>query len=467
MQQIAWCTLAYIFMIYPPYKIKVIEKISLIPRKEREERIREAGYNLFSLHSKDIYIDLLTDSGTGAMSDNQWAGIMLGDESYAGSINFKHLEDAVKSIMGFKYVLPTHQGRGAEQVLDKVLIKPGQVVPGNMHFDTTRAHIENVGGRAIDCAIEEAYQPDTENPFKGNIDISKLEDLINKDPKNIAYILITVTCNSGGGQPVSLENIRHVHEITKKNNIPLFVDAARYAENAFFIKEREIGYKNKSIPEIVKEMMSYMDGCTVSAKKDAITNIGGFIALNDKKLYNKLAPKNVLFEGFITYGGMSGRDMEALARGLFEGIEEDYLRYRIDQVRYLGEKLSNAGIPIMKPIGGHAVFINGRAFLPHVKQENFPSQTLCVECYIEGGIRGVEVGTILAGRNQKTGENIYPKLDLMRLAIPRRVYCKEHLDYVCETVINVYKRREKIKGFEFDFESPTLRHFLSTFKKVK
>ncbi|ODS33475.1 MAG: Tyrosine phenol-lyase [Candidatus Scalindua rubra] len=454
-------------MILPPYKIKVVEKINLIPREEREKRIREVGYNLFFLQSQDIYIDLLTDSGTGAMSDNQWAGIMLGDESYAGSINFKHLEEAVKSIMGFKYVLPTHQGRGAEHVLDEILVKPCQVVPGNMHFDTTKAHIINVRGRAIDCVIEEAYQPDTEHPFKGNIDISKLEGFINKDPENIAYVLITATCNSGGGQPVSLENIRQVHEVTKKNNIALFMDAARFAENAFFIKEREAGYKDKSIQEIVKEMMSHMDGCTMSAKKDAINNIGGFIAINDKKLYDKLAHKTVLFEGFITYGGMSGRDMEALARGLFEGIEEDYLRYRIGQVRYVGEKLSNAGIPIMKPFGGHAVFINGKGFLPHIKQENFPSQTLCIECYIEGGVRGVEVGTILAGRDQNTGKNIYPRLDLMRLAIPRRVYCSEHLDYVCEIVVNAYKRREKIKGFEFDYESPTLRHFLSTFKRLK
>lgn len=451
----------------PPYKIKVIEKINLIPREEREKRIREVGYNPFLLQSQDVYIDLLTDSGTGAMSDNQWAGIMLGDESYAGSINFKHLADAVNIIMGFKYVLPTHQGRGAEHVLDEILIKPGQVVIGNMHFDTTRAHIRNVKGRAIDCVIDEAYQPDVEHPFKGNIDISKLEELIKKDPKNIAYVLITATCNSGGGQPVSLENIRQVHKITKKNNIPLFMDAARYAENAFFIKEREVKYKEKSIREIVKEMMSYMDGCTMSAKKDAITNIGGFIALNDEKLYKKLAHKTVLFEGFITYGGMSGRDMEALARGLFEGIDEDYLSYRIGQVRYLGEKLSNAGIPIMRPIGGHAVFIDGKTFLPHIKQENFPSQALCTEFYIEGGIRVIEVGTILSGRDQKTGKDIYPRLDLVRLAIPRRVYCSEHLDYVCETVVNVYQRREEIKGFEFDYESPVLRHFLSTFRKVE
>jgi len=453
-------------MACPPYKIKVVEKIRLVPRKEREERIREAGYNLFSLQSKYVYIDLLTDSGTGAMSDNQWAGIMLGDESYAGSTNFKHLEEAVKSIMGFKYVLPTHQGRGAEQVLDKVLVKPGQIVPGNMHFDTTKAHIENAGGRAVNCVIEEAYQPDNDHPFKGNVDISKLEDFINNDPKNISYVLVTATCNSGGGQPVSLENIKQVYEITKKHNIILFMDAARYAENAFFIKEREDGYKNKPVPEIVKEMMSYMDGCTMSAKKDAITNIGGFIALNDKELYNKLAPENVLLEGFVTYGGMSGRDMEALARGLFEGIEEDYLRYRINQVHYLGEKLSDSGIPIMKPLGGHAVFVNGRDFLPHIEQENFPSQTLCVECYIEGGVRGVEVGTLLAGRDPKTGKDVFPKLDLMRLAIPRRVYCREHLDYVCDTVVNIYKRRGEIKGLEFDYESPVLRHFLSTFRRI-
>lgn len=454
-------------MILPPYKIKVVEKINLITRKEREERIWKAGFNLFSLQSKDIYIDLLTDSGTGAMSDNQWAGIMLGDESYAGSKSFKHLEDAVRNIMGFKYVLPTHQGRGAEHVLDRILIKPGMLVPGNMHFDTTKAHIENMGGVAIDCVIKEAYQPDIDHPFKGNIDISKLEGLISEGPKKIAYVLVTATCNSGGGQPVSLENIKQTYEITKRHGILLFMDAARYAENAFFIKEREIGYKDKSVPEIVKEMMSYMDGCTMSAKKDAITNIGGFIALNDKELYGQMAPENVLFEGFITYGGMSGRDMEALARGLYEGIEEDYLGHRIGQVRYLGEKLFKSGIPIVTPIGGHAVFINGKTFFPHIKQEEFPSQTLCVECYIEGGIRGVEVGTVLAGRDPKTRENVCPELDLMRLAIPRRVYYSEHLDYVCETVVNVYKRRDEIQGLEFDNEPPILRHFLSTFKRYE
>ncbi len=451
----------------PPFKIKSVEAIRLISREERERKINENGMNLFLLSSKDVYIDMLTDSGTSAMSDQQWAGIMTGDESYAGSGSFDHLASAVSDIMGFSYTLPAHQGRGAEQTFDKVLIKEGQIVPGNMHFDTTRAHIENVNGRAVDCVIDEAFDAGCELPFKGNIDIGKLEALVKKDPSRIAYILITATCNNGGGQPVSIENMRQTREISSKYKVPLFLDAARYAENAFFIKKREPGYADKRLREIAREMMSYMDGCIMSAKKDALVNIGGFIALNDKELYNRLAPVNVLMEGFPTYGGMSGRDMEAMAIGLYEGIDERYLAHRIGQVEYLAAKLDEAGVPLMKPFGGHAVYINGKEFMSHIPCENFPSQALCVECYLEGGIRGVEIGALLAGRDPDTGESICPKLDMMRLAAPRRVYMREHMDYVAEVVKSVFKRRNEIRGLDFEYESPIMRHFLSRLKWVE
>ncbi|MGR3220315.1 MAG: tryptophanase [Candidatus Anammoxibacter sp.] len=450
----------------PPFKIKSVEPINLISRPEREKKIKETGLNIFLLSSKDVYIDMLTDSGTGAMSNNQWAGIMLGDESYAGSVSFDHFAEAVLEIMGFRYTLPVHQGRGGEQVLDNVLIKKGQSVPGNMHFDTTRAHIENAKGRAIDCVVDDAFDTESSNLFKGNIDTGKLESLIKKDPDKIAYVLITATCNNGGGQPVSLENIRQVHKISKKYGLLLFLDAARYAENAYFIKSREHGYADKSICDIVQEMMSYMDGCIMNAKKDALVNIGGFIALRNKELYDRLAPTSVLMEGFPTYGGLSGRDIEAMAIGLHEGIDERYLSYRINQVRYLGQRLDAAGIPLMKPFGGHAIFINGMKLLPHIPQENFPSMALCIECYIEGGLRGVEIGTLLAGRDPDTGKNLCPKLDLMRLAIPRRVYMQEHIDYVVKVVESVSKRSKDIQGIEFEYESPIMRHFLSRFRRV-
>lgn len=450
----------------PPFKIKMIEPIRLISSSEREKRLEEKGLNLFLLSSKDVYIDLLTDSGTSAMSDSQWAGLMLGDESYAGSISFDRLKKAVQGIMGFPYTLPTHQGRGAEQVFNSVLIKSGQIVLGNMHFDTTRAHIEYVKGRAVDCVIGEAYDPANTHPFKGDIDVVKLEELIRKDPSKIAYILITATCNNCGGQPISLGNIRQVHHIAKKHKLLLFMDAARYAENAFFIKKREHGYNDKSIHEIVREMMSYMDGCIMSAKKDALVNIGGFIGLNDEGLYKKLAPINVLFEGFPTYGGMSGRDMEAMAVGLYEGIDEEYLSYRVGQVQYLGQKLDEIGIPLMKPFGGHAIYIDGKALLNHIPQDNFPSLAFCVECYLEGGVRGAEIGAVLSGRDPETGKNVCPKLDLMRLAIPRRVYMQEHLDYVARVVEAVYKRRAEIHGLAFEYEAPIMRHFLSRFRRV-
>lgn len=449
--------------IPPPFKIKSVEPIRLLPAAERKKRLEKAGFNPFLLSASDVYIDLLTDSGTGAMSQSQWAGIMEGDESYAGSRNFENLQKAVHDIMGFPYVLPTHQGRGAEHVLDSILIKKGQAVPGNMHFDTTKAHIEHREGKAVDCTIEQAYDTSSDYEFKGNVDLKKLEKALKQ--YDVAYILVTVTCNSVGGQPVSLENIKQVSILAKKYKKLLFIDAARYAENAYFIMQREC--KEKSVRQIVKEMFDYADGCLMSAKKDAIVNIGGFLAVRDKNLYKQLAPINVLFEGFPTYGGLAGRDMEAMARGLYEGIDEDYLRYRTGQVDELRIALANAGIKTVSPTGGHAVYVDAKKFFPHIPQENFPAHTLCVELYLEGGVRAVEIGTLLAGRDPETGKNIMPKLELTRLTIPRRVYTKEHIDYVAEVVKRVYNRRNSVKGLEFDYEAPILRHFQSTFKRLK
>lgn len=452
--------------LVPPYKTKSVERIRLLPKDERIRRLEAAGLNPFLLNSEDVFIDLLTDSGTSAMSDDQWAGIMKGDESYAGSASFQKLKTAVREIMGFDYILPTHQGRGAEHVLDKLLIKEGQIVPGNLHFDTTKAHIENRGGRAVDCTIQEAYDIKNPYPFKGNLDLSRLEEIISEDPNKVAYILITITCNTGGGHPVSMENIKGVAEIAKRYKLLLFFDAARYAENAYFIKIREEGYKEKSIRAIVKEMMSYVDGCLMSGKKDALVNIGGFLALKEKDLYQRLSPICVLMEGFPTYGGMSGRAMEAMAVGLYEGVEEEYLHYRTGQVEYLAGEIDRLGIPIMKPPGGHAVYIDAASFLPHIPPNELPGQALCNEVYIEGGVRGVEIGTLLAGRDPVSGENLHPRLELFRLAIPRRVYSREHIDYVIECLGHVYERRHKIKGLKFVYEAPILRHFQSTFRWV-
>ncbi len=451
-------------IILPPFKIKAVEEIKFISKKERIRRLEKAGFNIFNLESDDIYIDLLTDSGTGAMSQEQWAAVMRGDESYAGSRSFKRMERAIQDILGFKYVLPTHQGRGAEHVLDRILIKAGQVVPGNTHFDTTKAHIENRKGIAIDCTISETFCPETYHPFKGNLDLKKLEKTLKKYKSKVAYILITITCNTNGGQPVSLENIKKVSKIAEKYKALLFFDGARFAENAYFIQQREKDCQKKSIRKIIREMMNCVDGMLMSAKKDAIVNIGGFIALRDKMLYKKLFPINVLMEGFPTYGGMSGRDMEAIAQGIYEGTEENYLAYRIDQVHYLGEELTKKDIPIIKPVGGHAVYIDAKRFLPHIPQSQFPGQALVCEIYIEGGIRTVEIGAVLAGRDPVNKKNIYPKLELVRLTIPRRVYFKEHMDYVVQVVTEVWKRRNSIKGLKFVYEASVLRHFQSTFK---
>lgn len=451
-----------------PFRVKVAEPIRLLSPNERKKKIAAAGLNVFRLQSNDVYIDLLTDSGTSAMSTAQWAAIMLGDEAYAGSSSFYKLEAAIKETMGLPFVIPVHQGRAAEQLLDFALIRPGQLVPGNTHFDTTKAHIEFREGRAIDVTIEEGKKTGGDHPFKGNLDTALLEKTIQKaTSKQIAYVLVTITCNSNGGQPVSLQNIREVSEVCHRYGVKLFFDAARFAENAFFIQQREKGYQNKSILEIVHKMFSYVDGCTMSGKKDGLVPIGGFLALRDETLYEELKPNTILFEGFYTYGGMSGMDMEAMAQGLHEVVEETYLQHRVGQVAYIGKKLKKGGIPIVEPVGGHAVFIDGRAFYPKIPEDQFPAQRLCVELYKEGGVRAVEIGSCLAGRDPDTGKNICPNLDLCRLAIPRRVYTQEHFDYVADVVQQVFgKTKESTTGLAFEKETKGIRHFTSTFKYV-
>lgn len=451
-----------------PYKIRSIEPINLLPKNERESVLKKAGYNLFKIKGEQVYIDLLTDSGTGAMSAMQWSKMIVGDESYAGSSSFFRLEKSIQDIMGLPIVIPTHQGRAAENILDFVLVKKGMVVPGNAHFDTTKAHIEFRGGRAIDCTAQEGKHPTSDYPFKGNVDLKLLDKVCKEYGKeNIAYVLVTVTCNTVGGQPVSMENIAEVSVYCRKNGLKLFFDAARFAENAYFIKSREKGYQDKSIPEIVHKMFSYVDGCTMSAKKDAFVPIGGFIALRDEELANQLKQYEILFEGFCTYGGMSGMDMEALAQGLREVVDEKYLEHRVGQIAYLGKRLDEYGIPIIKPTGGHAVFIDGRRFYPNVPFDQFPSHLLSVELYREGGIRSVEVGAVMAGRDPDTGQNVDITLDLCRLAIPRRVYTQEHFDYIAETAREVYEQgKSRTKGMAFDNETKIMRHFTSTFKYV-
>ncbi|WIV11654.1 tyrosine phenol-lyase [Proteiniborus sp. MB09-C3] len=450
-----------------PYKVKMVEPLRILQKEERVEAIKKAGYNTFLLNSRDVYIDLLTDSGTNAMSDRQWAGLMMGDEAYAGSDNWLHLKETVQSIMGFKHVVPTHQGRGAENLLSQVLVKPGTYIPGNMYFTTTRAHQEMNGGTFVDVIIDEAHISDKEDVlFKGNIDIKKYEDLINKvGAKNIPYICVGVTVNLAGGQPVSMKNLREVHELSQKHGIKVMFDCTRYVENAYFIKAREEEYKDKTIAEIVKEMFSYADGATMSGKKDGIVNIGGFLAMNDEDLYYKAAALVVVYEGMPSYGGMTGRDMEAFSIGLKEALDYNYIKHRIEQVEYLGNRLIEAGIPIVKPIGGHAVFLDAKKFLPHIPQSQYPAQVLAAEIYIESGVRTMERGNVSAGRN-KEGKEYFPSLELVRLTIPRRVYSYAHLDYVAEAIINTYKRRDEIKGLKFSYEPPVLRFFTGKFEYI-
>ena len=451
------------------YKIKMVENIHRSSRKERKTWIKEARYNLFNLKSSQVYIDLLTDSGTGAMSDKQWSELMLGDESYAGASSYYKMKKAINEITGFEHFLPTHQGRAAENVLFSALIKDGDIIPGNTHFDTTKGHIEFRKAHAIDCTIDEAFNTTLDYPFKGNIDIEKLERVLKSHPKErIPLIVVTVTCNSSGGQPVSLANMKAVREVADKYGIRVIYDSARFAENAYFIKLREEGYADMSIREIVSEMFSYADGMTMSSKKDAIVNMGGFIGLRDKELFEKASTFNILFEGFISYGGMSGRDMNALAQGLYEGTDFDYLETRINQVAYLGQKLKDSGIPVQYPFGGHAIYVDAKRFLPHFPVEEYVAQTLAVELYLEGGIRGVEIGTLLADRDPATGKNRFPELELVRLTIPRRVYTNNHMDYIAAALTNVYERRGDIKrGLKIKKEAPILRHFTVELERIK
>jgi len=450
------------------YKIKMIEPLKRSTREQREAWIKEAKYNLFKLGSDKVFIDLLTDSGTGAMSDRQWAAIMTGDESYAGARSFFELKNTVQKIMGFEYMLPTHQGRAAENVLFSVLIKEGDVVPGNSHFDTTKGHIEFRKATAIDCTIDEAFDTTFDHPFKGNIDLEKLEKVYKEYPKEkIPCCVVTVTCNSSGGQPVSIANLREVYQLSKKYGVPVLFDSARFSENAYFLKLREPEFKNWTIKEIVREMYKYADMATMSSKKDGLVNIGGFIGLHSEEIYRQACTFNIMFEGYITYGGMSGRDMAALAVGLDESTEFEYLETRIKQIEYLGNKLIEYGVPIQYPIGGHAIFVDANKILPNVPKEQFRAQTLGIELYIEGGVRGVEIGAILADRDPVTRENRYPKLELLRLAIPRRVYTNNHMDYIAAALKNVFDRRDQIKsGLEITWEAPIMRHFTVEMKKA-
>ncbi len=448
-----------------PYKIKMTEPIHLPDRAERERILLEAGLNIFNVPADHVFIDLLTDSGTGAMSEHQWASMMEGDESYAGSTSFQRLHAAVQDIMGFEYVLPTHQGRAAENVLHSVLVKDGDVIPGNSHFDTTKAHIEFRHAHAIDCTIDACFVPENNEPFKGNVDLAKLTEVVNQvGVEKIPFVLITVTNNSGGGQPVSLANVKEVAAFCKKRKLRLIIDAARFAENAWFIQQREPGQGERSVRDIAREVFSYADAATMSAKKDAIVNMGGLLVMRDEELYNQCGSFNILFEGYLTYGGLSGRDMEALATGLYEGTDEDYLAARIGQVKRFGDSLTEAGIPIVRPPGGHAIYVDAKKFLPHLDQEQFPAQALVCELYLEGGIRGVEIGTVLADRDPDTGKNRPPKLELMRMTIPRRVYTENHLNYVRDILVKLWNRRDTIRGLKFTNEPPILRHFRARFE---
>jgi len=450
-----------------PFKIKMVEPLRMTTREQRERAIDEAGYNTFLLKSEDVYIDLLTDSGTSAMSDRQWAGMMLGDEAYAGSRNFYHLEEAVRQIYGYEHVVPTHQGRGAEHILSQVLIKPGDVVPGNMYFTTTRQHQELAGGRFVDVIIDEAHDPASEHPFKGNVDLRKLERVIAEHgAEKVPYVCVATAVNMAGGQPISLENLRAVRELTARHGIRIIHDATRVAENAYFVKVREPGCADMSIAQIVRELCDLTDGCTMSAKKDALVNIGGFLAVNDAELFDAARNLVVVYEGLHTYGGMAGRDMEAVAIGLRESVELEHIKARVGQVQYLGHKLLDWSIPIVVPIGGHGVFLDAKAFLPHLDQDAFPAQALAAEIYVEGGVRTMERGNVSAGRDPETGRNRRPKLELVRVTLPRRVYTQAHMDVTAETIAEVYDRRQQVKGLEMAYEPRALRFFQARFRPL-
>ncbi|MCH7962502.1 MAG: tryptophanase [Bacteroidetes bacterium] len=454
--------------IIEPFKIKSVEPIRFTTREEREKLLKDAGYNPFMLYADDVLIDLLTDSGTSAMSAKQWAGIMEGDESYAGSKSFYKFESAVNKITHMKHIIPTHQGRAAEKILFSVVGGPGKYFPNNTHFDTTRANIEFTGAEANDLLTEIGKQPEKRADFKGNMDIEKLEAFINeKGFENIPLCMITVTNNSGGGQPVSMQNIREAKEVCKKYNIPLFLDACRFAENAYFIKLREKGYQDKSVLEIAQEMFSYADGATMSAKKDALVNIGGFLALNDDELAMKCRNLLIVTEGFPTYGGLAGRDLEAVAQGLEEVVDEHYLEYRIKSVEYLGNKIVEGGVPIIEPPGGHAIYIDAKRLLPNVPPEQYPGQSIVCELYLEGGIRAVEIGSVMFGKYDDNGKLIPAMMELVRMAIPRRVYTQSHIDYLIEIILEVFNTREKLKGYKITYEAPMLRHFTARFEPLK
>ena len=450
-----------------PYKMKMVELLKMTTPAQRAKAIKEAGYNTFLLKSEDVYIDLLTDSGTSAMSDRQWAGMMLGDEAYAGSRNFYNLERVVKEVYGYKYLVPTHQGRGAENILSKILIKKGDLIPGNMYFTTTRLHQELAGGKFSDIIIDEAHDPEDLHPFKGNVDLDKLEALIKKyGAKKIPYVSIATSVNMAGGQPISLQNLRDLRKLTQKHGIRIIHDMTRVAENAYFIQQREKGYSNWTIREIVKEICSLTDGATMSAKKDALVNIGGFLAVNDWDIFEEARNMVVVYEGLHTYGGLAGRDMEAMAIGIEESVSDAHIRARVGQVIYLGEKMKEYEVPIVLPIGGHGIFVDAKKFLPHIPQDQFPAQTLAAEIYADSGVRTMERGVVSAGR-KSNGENYYPKLELVRFTIPRRVYTQAHMDVIAESAGRVYERRKKIKGLEMVYEPKYLRFFQARFKQLK
>jgi tryptophanase len=451
-----------------PFRIKVVEPLRRVSREERERLIREAGLNIFSVPADSIYVDLLTDSGTSAMSDNQWAGLMLGDESYAGSRNYYRFAETVRAIFGYAHVIPTHQGRMAENLLFSTVLKRGDVVPNNSHFDTTRANVEHQGAEALDLVIDEGLDPAALHPFKGNLDPEKLDRTLRQlGHERVPLVMITVTNNSGGGQPVSLANVRAVRAVCDRHGVPLIFDACRFAENCWFIQQREPGYQSKTVRQIARELFALGHGCTMSAKKDGLVNIGGFLALSNPEWVERITNLLIMVEGFPTYGGLAGRDLEAMARGLEEVLDEDYLTFRIGQVAHLGEMLDQAGVPIVKPVGGHAVYLDARRFLPHLPQSQFPGQALVVALYREFGIRAVEVGSLMFGhRDPASGEAVYPRLDLVRLAIPRRVYTTEHMRYVGQSVIQLHRERDRLKGLRITYEAPTLRHFTARLEEL-